>query len=119
MPSKGPRICSCGMVVSAGAFCDCQSKRRAEINARFEASRQSANQRGYDSKWRRESKEYLARPENCLCACGCGRAADMVDHIIPHRGDRKLFWDRKNWQPMASSPCHVRKKQAAEYRSGL
>ena len=119
MPFKGPRICVCGAFVPGGSLCACQAKRRAERNARFEAARLSANARGYDSKWRRESKEYLARPENKHCACGCGRAADMVDHIIPHRGDRKLFWSRSNWQPMASSPCHARKKQAAEYRSGL
>ena len=25
-----------------------------------------------------------------------------VDHIIPHRGDQKLFWDKSNWQAL----CH-------------
>jgi 5-methylcytosine-specific restriction protein A len=24
--------------------------------------------------------------------------AEVVDHIIPHRGDMKLFWDPTNWQ---------------------
>ncbi len=24
--------------------------------------------------------------------------ATVVDHIIPHRGDQKLFWDENNWQ---------------------
>lgn len=24
--------------------------------------------------------------------------ATQTDHIIPHKGDMKLFWDRKNWQ---------------------
>lgn len=23
-----------------------------------------------------------------------------MDHIKPHRGDQKLFWDRGNWQPL-------------------
>ena len=27
-------------------------------------------------------------------------AATVVDHIIPHRGDMKLFWDESNWQPL-------------------
>lgn len=31
-----------------------------------------------------------------------------MDHIIPHRGDQKLFWDKTNWQAM-SGPCHSRK----------
>ena len=26
----------------------------------------------------------------------------VVDHITPHRGDQRLFWDRANWQPL----CH-------------
>lgn len=31
--------------------------------------------------------------------------AEVVDHIIPHRGDMKLFWQRSNWQAMSKS-CH-------------
>ena len=27
-------------------------------------------------------------------------AATVVDHIVPHRGDTKLFWDESNWQPL-------------------
>ena len=30
-----------------------------------------------------------------------------LDHIIPHRGDRKLFWDRDNWQALCKS-CHAK-----------
>ena len=49
----------------------------------------------------------------CQCAdCGEGsiRAvpSTVVDHIQPHRGDPKLFWDQKNWQAMAKK-CHDRK----------
>ena len=22
----------------------------------------------------------------------------MLDHIVPHKGDMKVFWDRANWQ---------------------
>jgi 5-methylcytosine-specific restriction enzyme A len=32
----------------------------------------------------------------------------VVDHIIPHRGDMTLFWNRKNWQAM-SKTCHDKK----------
>ena len=38
--------------------------------------------------------------------------ATDVDHIVPHRGDRDLFWDRNNWQALCHS-CHS-KKTAAE-----
>jgi 5-methylcytosine-specific restriction endonuclease McrA len=26
--------------------------------------------------------------------------ASVVDHIKPHRGDQKLFWDSENWQSL-------------------
>ena len=31
--------------------------------------------------------------------------ATVVDHVIPHRGNKQLFWDEKNWQPLCKS-CH-------------
>ena len=34
--------------------------------------------------------------------------ATVVDHIVPHRGDQKLFWDESNWQPLCK-PCHDKK----------
>ncbi|WP_233882799.1 HNH endonuclease [Brevibacillus laterosporus] len=34
--------------------------------------------------------------------------ATVVDHIVPHKGDKTLFWDRKNWQPLCEQ-CHNRK----------
>jgi 5-methylcytosine-specific restriction protein A len=35
-------------------------------------------------------------------------AATVVDHVIPHKGDKALFWDESNWQPMCA-PCHSSK----------
>lgn len=32
-------------------------------------------------------------------------AASVVDHIVPHRGDKALFWQRDNWQPLCKQ-CH-------------
>lgn len=109
MAMKPPRICSpCGLRVASGEQCPCERKRSAESRARYDAARPSARERGYDTKWQRESKAFLALPQNRLCGCGCGRQADMVDHKIAHKGDRKLFWDRSNWQPMARG-CNTRK----------
>lgn len=110
MAWKPRRVCSCGKIISATDLCECQIRRKAEADKR----RPNANDRGYDGKWRRESKAFLALPENRFCACGCGRVADCVDHKRPHRGDMKLFWSRSNWQPLASSPCHASRKQSLE-----
>lgn len=40
-------------------------------------------------------------------------AASVVDHVIAHKGDQALFWDRENWQPICA-PCHNRAKQRDE-----
>lgn len=34
--------------------------------------------------------------------------ATVVDHIKPHRGDQKLFWDRSNWQPLCEHHHNVK-----------
>lgn len=111
MPMQAPRICVCGVIVRAGDECRCQRQRRAA----YERSRVSSTQRGYDSRWRKARATFLAKPENHLCKCGCGRTADVVDHVIPHRGDMKLFWDTSNWQPLAAR-CHNSTKQSLERR---
>ena len=41
--------------------------------------------------------------------------ATVVDHIKPHRGDRRLFWDSDNWQPLCA-PHHSSTKQREEHR---
>jgi 5-methylcytosine-specific restriction protein A len=109
MPIRAPWICGCGHKIAGGASCPCQRRRKVAV----EKSRPSARQRGYDTRWERASAEFLARPENKRCACGCGQPATMVDHKIAHKGDMRLFWDRSNWQPM-SRRCNSRKAASRE-----
>lgn len=99
-----PRACRCGRTVPSGRSCVCQLERKRQADQR----RGTARERGYTAEWERESKAFLALPENRFCACGCGRVADMVDHKRPHKGDMQLFWDRSNWQAMKRG-CHSRK----------
>jgi len=69
----------------------------------------------YGCKWQRARASFLR--DHPLCAFHLARGAVVtamvVDHKIPHRGDRKLFWDRKNWQSLCK-PCHDGVKQALE-----
>lgn len=67
----------------------------------MQLQRDNAHDRGYDRRWKRARGHFLRQHFYCW---GCGaigvkRKADTVDHIIPHRGDLRLFWDRNNWQP--------------------
>ena len=42
-------------------------------------------------------------------------AAEVVDHIIPHKGDQTLFWDESNWQSLCK-PHHDGEKAEQEGR---
>lgn len=76
------------------------------------APRVSARERGYDTAWDKARKGFLAKHTRCECPAHKGKPdappSDTLDHIIPHKGDKTLFWDRKNWQAMAAS-CHSTK----------
>ncbi len=74
------------------------------------ADRESAARRGYDAAWRRESKRYLLEHPLCVRCLSDGHAvpATVVDHVTPHRGDKKLFWDKDNWQALCKR-CHDKK----------
>jgi 5-methylcytosine-specific restriction endonuclease McrA len=77
-------------------------------------SRRTAHQRGYDHRWRKESKAYLARNPWCVIRGeGCTLIATLVDHIAPHRGDMILFWNPDNWQSSCVH-CHSMHKQIEE-----
>lgn len=71
-----------------------------------------------NSKWRKARLAYLQANPLCVQCAKENRVtqANVVDHIVPHRGDRRLFWDKKNWQALCDyrSPfdCHGHKTGA-------
>ena len=81
-------------------------------------ARPSAAKRGYGRHWRKARRAYLGRHPLCVRCKAAGRTvtASEVDHIVPHRGEGKLFWDPTNWQPLCKS-CHSCHKQREERRS--
>jgi 5-methylcytosine-specific restriction protein A len=90
---------------------------RAESEREYDRRRGSAAQRLYDGAWQRASKSFLrAHPLCAYCALdGRTVAAGLVDHLYPHRGDRALFWERRNWVS-SCKPCHDGFKQSVERR---
>lgn len=113
MPSRGPRLCSCGHTVAPGVRCPCERRADTERKARHDRKRPNSSARGYDSRWERERARFLEEFPRCR---RCGAPAAEVDHITPHKGNRTLFWDRRNWQPLCKS-CHSGAKQREERRS--
>ena len=52
--------------------------------------------------WRRSRADFLGLHPHCEV---CGRPSSVVDHIEPHRGNRRLFWLESNWRALCKS-CH-------------
>ena len=103
-PKRPCRYPGCPNLCDSGVYC----RKHSEYSA--DRMRGSAAERGYDGKWRAARDRYLRR--NPLCAeclkAGIITPATVVDHVVPHRGDKQLFWDEKNWQPLCKN-CHDRK----------
>ncbi len=96
----------CPELVSKGR---CE-KHRLQHRKRQDETRQSSNARGYTSRWRAARKGYLSKHPLCVhCeAKGIVKAANVVDHIVPHKGDMKRFWDRTNWQPLCTQHHNIK-----------
>jgi 5-methylcytosine-specific restriction enzyme A len=90
MPMRPARPCSkhgCpNLVRGKDSYC---TTHKRESQRRYDKDRESAAARGYDNRWRRWRKMFLAR--NPLCVDPYNRhpgqivAASEVDHIIPKR----------------------------------
>jgi len=81
-------------------------------------ARESAASRGYGHRWRKARETFLQRNPLCRMCEQMGRItpATVVDHITPHKGNQKLFWDStNNWQPLCK-PCHDGAKAKEEAR---
>lgn len=61
----------------------------------------------YWGRWRRYSKIRLLEHPLCVECEQAGRLtpANVTDHVIPHKGDERLFWDERNHQSLCKR-CH-------------
>ena len=90
-----------------------------------EQSRRTSRERGYSRRWEAAARAFRAQYPLCgmrpgglspvMSQChdqGRVSPAEQVDHVVPHRGDQALFWDREgNWQSLCRA-CGARKSQA-------
>lgn len=111
MPHAVPRVCPlCNQLHKSGIRCPKAIERDRERKAAFDAVRPSARARGYTTAWDKARAAFLAKHPKCA---KCGAPATVVDHVTPHRGDMKVFWDRTRWQPLCTH-CHSSRKQSEE-----
>lgn len=67
-------------------------------------------------RWRKARSGFLAENPLCRYCSQQGRttAATVVDHVIPHRGDMRIFWDESLWQALCKR-CHDSIKAKEEH----
>ena len=107
MPKRPKRPCrypGCPNLCKSGTYCPEHS---AESPDRL---RGSAAERGYEPNGAGQGSASCSAIPCAQTACRKGvlTPATVVDHIVPHRGDHRLFWDEQNWQPLCKA-CHDRK----------
>lgn len=108
-PQRAKRPClvsSCKEYSTNQGYCD---KHQDKIRKK-DRERGTSHQRGYDARWNKARIEHLDADPLCV---DCAKRdyitpATVVDHIVPHKGNEDLFWDRSNWQSLCK-PCHDRK----------
>ena len=111
MPRKSPKPCKvpgCPEITRhPSGFCDDHEGYRRAIKAEYDRHRSSAAIRGYDRKWRNYRKTFLSVFPLCMECKQQNKITEAteVDHIKPHKGDRRLFWDLDNHQALCKS-CH-------------
>ena len=108
MPNKALHFCNhtCCNQLTNQRYCPVHmaeyEERRKQEDARYDKTRQSSNERGYNARWQKARTTFLMH--HPLCA-ECEREdrltpATVVDHVKAHKGDQTLFWDVSNWQPL-------------------
>lgn len=108
MPVASPRPCTypgCGVLVQDGTS-RCAKHKHVE-RRQADQQRGGSTERGYGSRWQKAREGFLRHNPLCVHHQQRGEIvpATVVDHIVPHRGDKALFWERSNWQPLCKR-CH-------------
>ncbi|WP_200956644.1 hypothetical protein [Rhizobium sp. Root1204] len=102
--------------------------------------RETAAERGYGHRWQKGRAAFLALPENQFCErckelgilnighlrldgspqTNPKRMHLVVNHRIPHKSNKQLFWDRLNWE--VACPDHhdirIQQEESGKVRSG-
>ena len=117
MPIKALRPCKASGCpeLTSGRYCPAHGEYEKAVERGYDTRRGSTAERGYGGRWQRAREAHLRHYPLCVNCLRNGRTepGTVVDHIKPHRGDMKLFWDSSNWQSLCQ-PCHDSWKQSQE-----
>lgn len=87
-------------------------KPQGRTRAKPPEHRPNARERGYTWRWEQARATFLA--EHPLCAEHDRQGqpltpATVVDHVRPHKGNERRFWDSENNWEATCATCHNRK----------
>ena len=107
LPRKPLKPCKHPMCpeLTEGKYCE---EHQSEME--YKRDRSSYSKLYSTSRWQR-LRQYILSKEPLCVECKKNkriRPAKVVDHIKPHKGNKKLFYDEANLQPLCKS-CHDRK----------
>ena len=110
MPRKPQRPCrypGCPHLTD-GVYCEEHAKVMEQHYEKFQRGYSPGKR--YGRAWKRIRDRYVHKHPLCEQCLKEGRyvKATVVDHVVPHRGDPTLFWDRSNWRGLCKS-CHDKK----------
>jgi 5-methylcytosine-specific restriction protein A len=116
MPSKIKKTCNkigCPNLTTE-RFCNtCKETELKKEQKEYDQQRGTSAQRGYGSKWSKQSKHEKGRPENQFCYIRgprCTHLVETMDHITPVSKDDPLFKDPNNHGPACQWCNFVYKK---------
>lgn len=116
LPPKPCRRAGCPELVRGGGYCEKHRRTVRQVKRSIQGERgESGEWHGlyYTERWREMRAAQLIREPYCRdCGLhGVRSIATDVDHIVPHRGNRTLFYDDSNLQSLCHA-CHSRKTMA-------
>lgn len=121
LPLKPCAHSGCTELVKGGGYCTRHTRQNRNIKREHSLERGISAEWHYlysSARWRKiRAAQLISEPFCRNCASkGIRTKAEDVDHIIPHRGNRQMFYDSSNLQSLCHS-CHSRKTIAEQYAS--
>lgn len=118
LPLKPCRRVGCTELVRGGGYCEKHKIDSRRIRRNIQGERGVSREWHdlyYTVRWREIRADHLIAEPYCReCARHHIRTkATDVDHIVPHRGNKTLFYDTKNLQSLCHA-CHSRKTIAEQ-----
>lgn len=105
MPNAPHRECNhplCPNYAARGGYC----VEHQHVVHKRTAGAPGQNLTPSNRRFRRLRRAFLMRHPMCnVCQI---EPARELDHVRPHRGNARLFWDQANWQGLCKL-CHCRK----------